>query len=248
MPELTDIDFVTKLKELHKRGFIKSLRKHNTGIGYTLEEELGIKENNLGDPDFSFNGIPVELKAHRSGAQSRITLITKTPKWSPLSQKEIIKRFGYADLKGRQGLKITLTATESYNAKGFRISLNKKENRLNIVHKDFGVVCYYEIEELMARINKKLYENLMLVIADSKTVDDEEYFKYKKAILLTNLSEEQFEKLVEQGLMVWEFRAHIKPSGVVRDHGPGFRISQLHIAKLYDKQKVIFDASALSEE
>ena len=49
------------------------------------------------------------------------------------------------------------------------------------------------------------------------------------------------EKMVDNGLIVWEFRAHIKDNGTVRDHGPGFRISKLHIGKLYDNKEVIFD-------
>ena len=35
--ELSEIDIKNKLKEIKEKGFIKSLRKDNTGIGYTLE-------------------------------------------------------------------------------------------------------------------------------------------------------------------------------------------------------------------
>lgn len=35
------------LGELSKKGWIKSDRSHNTGIGKTLEDLLGIKENNM---------------------------------------------------------------------------------------------------------------------------------------------------------------------------------------------------------
>ena len=75
-----------------------------------------------------------------------------------------------------------------------------------------------------------------------------EYFKYKKAILLKDLSEETFENLFKDGLIGLEFRMHIKENGSVRDHGPGFRISRNHINKLYAENKVIFDGSKVSEE
>ena len=40
------------LKELSEKGWIKSNRTHNTGIGKTLEDYLGITENNIALPDF----------------------------------------------------------------------------------------------------------------------------------------------------------------------------------------------------
>lgn len=36
-----------KLSEIKQAGYIVSLRRGNTGIGYTLETLLGVKENNL---------------------------------------------------------------------------------------------------------------------------------------------------------------------------------------------------------
>lgn len=40
-----------ELKILKELGWIKSNRKHNTGIGKTLEDHLGIRENNVALPD-----------------------------------------------------------------------------------------------------------------------------------------------------------------------------------------------------
>lgn len=247
MPELKEIDIVKELKKIFLQGFIKSMRSDNTGIGYTLETVLKIKENNGGDPDFKYNGLPIELKSHRYGASSRITLMTKTPNWVPLKPKEIIEKFGYKDILGRKALKITLTAN-NWNPRGFKLEVDKTSNKLNIKHKDFGIVAYFDIDELMNKLKTKLYENLLLVLADTKKKQGKEYFRYKKAILLKNLSEDAFEQLFKDGLIVWEFRMHIKENGAVRDHGPGFRISENHINKLYSENKVIFDGSKVSEE
>jgi hypothetical protein len=244
---LPKIDIVRELKELFKQGYVKSLRSSDTGIGYTLETLLKIKENNSGEPDFDYGDLPVELKAQRGTASSRVTLMTKTPKWDPLKPKEIMEKFGYKDLHGRQALKITLTAN-NFNAKGFKLEVDRKNNRLNIVQKSYGTVAYFDIKELMQKLSDKIYKNLILVLADSKKKGQQEYFRYTKAILLQELNEEAFEKLFNEGLIVWEFRMHIKPDGSVRDHGPGFRISKNHISKLYGKSKVIFDGSKVSEE
>lgn len=58
--------FIEKFTLLKKKGFVKSLRKGPTGIGHTLEQKLGMKENNIALPDIK----GVELKAHRSGSNN----------------------------------------------------------------------------------------------------------------------------------------------------------------------------------
>jgi hypothetical protein len=236
--KLPEIDIEKKLLEISKKGFIKTLREGNTGIGFTLETLLGIKENNEGDPDFTYQVEPVELKAQREKASSRITLITKSPHWDPLSDKKIIEKYGYKDKKGRKGLKITLKATD-FNQWGLKLEIDEDANRLNIIHKSDGTVCYFFLDELMKKLSEKLFKNLLLVIAETKGNDKNECFHYKNAVLLTNLTEDSFMKLLKEGLIVWEFRMHIKESGSVRDHGSGFRINRKYIDKLYEKKQVI---------
>src|SRR3990167_3930083 len=147
MPKLKRINIIRELKKLFKKGYVKSLRSSDTGIGYTLETLLKIKENNSGEPDFDYNGLPVELKSQRETASSRVTLMTKTPNWDPLKPKEIMEKFGYKDLHGRQALKISLIAN-NFNAKGFKLEVDKLADRLNIMHKDYGTVAYFDMKEL----------------------------------------------------------------------------------------------------
>lgn len=234
--KLPEIDIVSELPKIRDKGFIKSLRKDNTGIGYTLETLLGIPENNAAEPDFTYNGIPVELKTQRSHASSNITLITKSPIWKPLSAKDIIKKYGYKDAKGRQGMKVTIQATK-FNPN--KLKLEIANGRLNIVHEKDGVICYFVINDLMKKLKKKLFENLLLVFADAKREQGVEYFHYISAFLLSQFSEEQFKALLAGGLLVFEFRMHIKNSGTVRDHGSGFRLNKRHLDKLYSTSKKI---------
>ncbi|PIO06211.1 hypothetical protein COT29_02090 [Candidatus Micrarchaeota archaeon CG08_land_8_20_14_0_20_59_11] len=241
--KLPTINFRRKFKEIYKLGFVKSLRGGDTGIGKTLEELFGIPENNVSN-DFQFGGKIIELKSQRAKASSRVTLITKSPYWDPLSAEEIIRKYGYPDAKGRQALKVTLTAT-AFNARGLKLALDRKHNRLNVVHERDGVLCYFKIDELMERIRTKLAQNLLVVFAEVKKIRGKEHFHYCRAYYLSTLSEENFERLLSEGIVVWEFRMDIrrhktgKRGLFVRDHGAGFRISEKHLPELYAKREEI---------
>ena len=64
-----------KFYTIKNLGWVKSLRKGSTGIGYTFESLLGKKEDTLTLPDF--NGI--EIKSHRKNSKSYITLFNYNP-------------------------------------------------------------------------------------------------------------------------------------------------------------------------
>ena len=81
-------------------GYVPSMRRGNTGIGYTLETMLGARENNLRAPDFG----DMELKAHRRGAASRITLFTFNRGARKTPQANAIRKYGYIDTNGRHSL------------------------------------------------------------------------------------------------------------------------------------------------
>ena len=59
-------ELVEGIKELKEHGFVKTHRSGNTGIGKTLEDLLGIEENNFPGPD----GIITELKSGRKYSKS----------------------------------------------------------------------------------------------------------------------------------------------------------------------------------
>jgi len=236
--ELPEINIRSKLRDIKEKGFIKSLRKNNTGIGYTLEELLKIKESNIGEPDFTYKGLKVELKTQRKQASSRVTLSTKSPIWKPLRDREIINKLGYIDKEGRKALKITLKV-DGFNPKGFKLNLDEKKDRLEIVHKSFGVTCYFKYSELIETVKTKLYENLLLVLANKKKENEEEYFHYVEAFLFSDFDEDNFKNLLIEGKIIWEFRMHLKESGFARDHGSGLRISRKYLGDLFKKEEKI---------
>ena len=66
---------IVRFRTVKSLGFIPSNRKHNTGVGKTFEDYMGIVENNRDDVDlFGF-----EKKTHRETSNSFVTLCTKAP-------------------------------------------------------------------------------------------------------------------------------------------------------------------------
>ncbi|MBF0517873.1 MAG: hypothetical protein HQK97_12330 [Nitrospirae bacterium] len=70
---MTFVEIIKRLKSLKEQGFIQSLRRGPTGVGYTLETKLALNETNISLPDI---GGRVELKATRRSSSSLITLFT----------------------------------------------------------------------------------------------------------------------------------------------------------------------------
>lgn len=68
-------EFISSFEQIRDIGWIRTHRSGPTGIGKTLEDLLGIPENNYDEPDFG----NYELKSCRINSNSMLTLFTKTP-------------------------------------------------------------------------------------------------------------------------------------------------------------------------
>lgn len=85
-------ELILKLRAIKKEGYIPSLRRSSTGIGFTIETKLDVKENRFRRPNFDV----FELKAKRINTNSKSSLfvpqwfITKLSSW-----KEVVEVFGH---------------------------------------------------------------------------------------------------------------------------------------------------------
>ncbi len=93
-------EFKEKFQELKNKGFVPSIRKGPTGIGFTFETLLNLVENNLAIPDIE----DFEIKSHRDSSKSMITLFTFNRKVWKLNPLEAIKKYGSYDKNGRLGI------------------------------------------------------------------------------------------------------------------------------------------------
>jgi hypothetical protein len=240
-------DFLQKIKQIKKMGYIKSHRAGPTGVGKTLEDLLGITENNIAGPDFSI----YELKAMRKDAVSMLTLFTKAP-MPRGANKKLLEAFGYAQreiardykqlsLTGEEidGSAIPLkekelhTTVDATKPNSLSLKLEVKGNRLYIGNNK-GVEAYYE-EDVLREAFEKKYHKLVYVLADHKIEGGKEYFWFNEAYLLEGFSFERFAELVREGKLKVDIRIGHYPNGRLHDHGTGFRILPKYLPQCFKK-------------
>lgn len=215
-----------KLAQLDAKGFIPSRRKGPTGIGYTLEEELGIKENNIPLPDLG----NVELKAHRSNTSGGlITLFTFNKEVWNMPPLDAIKAYGSPNPKknGRLGLYYTMSHTP--NSAGLFLFIENEA--ISVKHTDGTIIATWHLETLAQRFLKKI-PALIFVNALTEKRDGKEYFHYNRARLMRETSTYIMKKSFAEEKIVLDLRLHAKKTSA-RNHGTGFRIYEKNFPHLF---------------
>ncbi len=220
MQEWTLPQIEKSLKEISQKGWIKSNRAHNTGIGKTLEDCLGLAENNIALPDFGV----MELKSQRIGTISMMTLFTKKPEGT--TNAEILSKFGYPDPEYPKHKILHQTiANGKKNARGFHCQIDEKNGKL-LIMRNKKTLGYYTLEFLKQKAVEKIGNGLILVFADCKKINKQEYFYYKEAWLLKNIDPTNFLNLSKYDIRIGVYRSG-KNAGKPHDHGSAFRLTRL---------------------
>ena len=225
---------VEEIKKLKKIGFIKTHRSGNTGIGKTLEDELGIEENNFPGPD----GITTELKSARKNSKSMLTLFTKSPDPHGINS-ELLKSFGYPGTNGKLHLHTTVNAVEFNTLKGktgFKIEI--KDDKVNLVSKNKSLVPYWKKETLQKSFEKK-YTELLYVKAESRLSGSNEEFHFNEAWLMKGFDFDNFIKLLKNGEIKVDIRIGQYEDGSPHDHGTGFRVFPDKLDLCFKKRKQV---------
>ena len=230
-------ELVAELKKIKSKGFITTHRSGNTGIGKTLEDLLGIEENNFAGPD----GVTTELKAARKNATSMLTLFTKSPLPRHINSK-LVGVFGYVDSKkrGRKILHTTLDAKSPTLIKGnTKMMIGIEANGIKIIWPDKKSKIpnpYWEHDTLKDRFEKK-YQELLYVKADSRGTGKLEEFHYNEAWLMKGFNFKNFIKLLKSGIVKVDVRIGKYSDGRTHDHGTGFRVMPDNLDKCFMTRK-----------
>lgn len=215
-------EIVDQLPELKERGYIKTHRKGNTGIGKTLEDLLGVQENNFAGP----NGHNTELKSGRKDSGSMLTLFTKSPLPARIN-RQLVEKFGKPTDKGGKVLHSTINAVSRntlFGKPGFKIIIQRTSIEIN--HEQYGDLPtpYWNSTNLESAFNKKYPQNLLYVKADFRGRGKDEEFHYNEAWLMSGFSFKRFVELLMSGQIRIDIRLGQYPNGRLHDHGTGFRV------------------------
>lgn len=251
---------IEKLKLISAMDWIPNARYgNNGGIGNTLEDLLGIKENNLPIP----NAAEWELKAQRINCTSLTTLFHFEP--SPRAIRFVpqifLLKYGWAHKEaGKKYSKTELSFRQTIHGqyrsdRGFKVVIDREENKILIsfdskevspkhkkwlesVRKRIGLgelnpQPYWGFDDLKHKAGTKLL-NTFYVQAEVKNENQKEYYKYSKVMMLQKFSFEGFLKAFEQGKLLVDFDARTG-----HNHGTKFRLRQDCLPILYEKVTTI---------
>ncbi len=260
MKIFTKESLIKELLEIRNLGWIPNARPNNSGgVGNTLEDLLGIKENNLPIP----NASEWELKCQRKNTTSLTTLFHMEPSPRALKfvpnillplygwkHKEAGNKYPESEMSFRQ----TIHGL-SRSDRGFKVIIDKKERKLLIsfdaksvdnkhsvwlkeVEKRVGLKelnpqPYWGFDDLFHKAGTKLL-NCFYIQAETKRINKKTYFYYKDILILQSFSLEKFIEAIESGIILIDFDARTG-----HNHGTKFRIRQNSLPNLYKDIKVL---------
>jgi hypothetical protein len=239
--------FISDFTKIKSFGFIKSHRKHNTGIGKTFEDLIGIKENN--NLLIDYKGL-IEIKSQRNYAENYITLFTKSPTY-PKNANSILKdKFGYPDSENPE-IKVLHTSIfyNSFNncKDKFGFKLDILNNKINLIIKDIkknSIISddiSWDFNILENIINNKC-SIIAFVNAETKVKNNMEYFHFISCKLLSGFNFKKFISAIQNNDIMFDIRIGSYKSGINKgkphDHGSGFRIHKNSLYKYFDIQEI----------
>lgn len=260
MKTFTKEQLIAEFKRIKESGWVKNNRTGNAGgVGNTLEDLLGIEENNLPIP----NASEWELKCQRRNTTSLTTLFHIEP--SPRALKfvpqicllkygwkheEAVTKYPENEMSFRQTI-----GGNNRSDRGFKVVIDRSEKKVLIsfdskaiserhntwkksVDKRVGLgeldpQPYWGFDDLFHKADSKLH-NCFYTIAETKREDGEEYFHYNKIMMLSKLSLEKFLKAIEDNKILVDFNARTG-----HNHGTKFRMRQNALPDLYEDVKEI---------
>ena len=222
-------EFIAKFSALKNKGYIKSLRRGPTGIGKTLETNLGISENNLYLPDLG----EIELKAHRDDVSNLITLFTFN-RWAWIMDPlKAVRKYGTKDDTGRLGLYFTM----SFRPNSAGLFLITDDDSVSVRHLDGNTLVKWKFRDLEEQFQRKI-PALILAYAQTEYRGDEEWFHFYTAKLLTDTSESIIKEQINKEVILIDLRLHDAKTHA-RNHGTGFRVREKDLPELFKKIEVI---------
>jgi hypothetical protein len=256
----TKENLINEFHKIAQMGWIENARYGNAGgIGNTLEDLLGIEENNLPIP----NAAEWELKAQRLNTSSLTTLfhIEPSPRAVKFVPQVLLLSYGWKHQEAgkkypenemsfrqtihgnspsdrgfmvkidRQNRKVLISFDHTKVAENHKDWLRSVEQRIGL--RELNPQPYWGFDDLEHKVGTKLL-NCFYVQAEAKKEGGKEFYKYSKITMLQKFSFEGFLQELENGNILVDFDARTG-----HNHGTKFRMRQNCLPNLYEKVTTI---------
>lgn len=262
---------IDELRAIRQQGWISSGRHGNAGgVGNTLEDLLGIQENNLPIP----NAAEWELKTQRGHTTSLTTLFHMEPsprvmKWVP---RILLPLYGWAHQEAgarhpatEMSFRQTIDASRRSD-RGFQVVIDRNEKKVLISFDPASVAPHHAawLSSIEARLrptgrhfgeldpqpywgfNDLFHKagaklhNVFYVRADVRKIDGREHFHYNQFYILQEFDLEGLLTALELGHAKVDFDARTG-----HNHGTKFRLMQSALPELYKQVLEITDTSVV---
>jgi MvaI/BcnI restriction endonuclease family protein len=232
------LELLEMLKIVGQKGWIKSLREGDTGVGFTLETLLGIPANSKKAPDFK----GVEIKSSRSTSSNQ-SLFGKTPNWKESRLKSSFKilseRGRFSAKKNRYQLFHSIFAPKP-NSYGLQLEVDFESDLLiqycNVIGGRVDDVLW-ELETLKTALRNKHRQTFWVNSKSNKTADFEE-FLYFEGTYTRGPNIDAFPLLLEAGDVFVDYTIKQTPTGGAKDQGYLFRMKKNRLHLLFGKPRI----------
>lgn len=229
-------DFIRAYCKICDMGWIPTHRAGPTGIGKTLEDLLGIPENNIDGPDFG----DYELKSCRLDSNSMLTMFTRAPQ--PARSNTYLRlKYGYpsgAYDNEEKVLHATLSADRftPIADTGHKLKIWCDIDGIYIMSEN-GVENVFWSRNALKRCFERKYKNKFVYAkAQSRGAGAGEQFRFVEAYEVSGFDYEAFIDLLEEGKIYIDLRIGQYHNGLNKgkhDHGTGFRIKEIDQPRLF---------------
>lgn len=260
MKTYTKESLIAELLKIKEMGWVENRRHGNDGgVGNTLEDLLGIEENNLPIP----NAAEWELKTQRSTSSSLNTIfhMEASPRTYRFVPKIFLLKYGWKhEEAGKKYPENEMSFRQTIRGgnitdRGFGFKIDK-ENRKVIITFDYTKIStrhnewletiknrvglkpldpspYWGFDDLGHKAGTKL-TNCFFVKAEVKKINGKQHFWYKTIMMLRKFSTDKFIDALSSDYIYIDFDARTG-----HNHGTKFRLKQNALPLLYDDVRII---------
>jgi hypothetical protein len=217
-------ELLSKLERIAGQGPIPADGHGDTAVGRSVETALGIRMNPDKAPDYK----GIELKAHRTGANTRVNLFAQVANWrisKIQSSRKILESFGYDDAENQCRRLCCTVSTKAPNPQGLILVTNFEKGRLDENCHNGNrsePVCTWEMRNLHNRLLEKHAETFWISAREINN-DGRVYFKLESILHTRRPSTQQFDRLLDSGIITMDHLIKMKDGKCV-EKGPLFKI------------------------